>query len=143
MSEMEEKRRDLQQGPSLMDFMPERLEPESFVARAGSPRAADTSAEVSEATVIEAMQTVYDPEIPVNIYDLGLIYGLELAENGNVDIRMTLTAPGCPVAGILPGWVADAVAAVDGVGEAEVTLVWSPPWTPDLMSEDAKLALDM
>lgn len=140
---MQEEQRDLQQGPSLMDFMPERPEPESFVARAGAPRAADAGSLPAEEDLIEAMQTVYDPEIPVNIYDLGLVYGLELAENGNVDIKMTLTAPGCPVAGILPGWVADAVAAVAGVGAVEVTLVWDPPWTPDLMSEDAKLALDL
>ena len=140
---MEEEQRELREGPSLMDFMPERPEPEAFVARAGSPRADDTGSVPSEADLIEAMQTVYDPEIPVNIYDLGLVYGLEAAENGNVEIKMTLTAPGCPVAGILPGWVADAVATVDGVGEVEVTLVWSPPWTPDRMSDDAKLALDI
>ena len=140
---MEEEPRDLHDGPSLMDFMPERPEPEAFVARAGSPRSDDAGSVPSEADLIEAMQTVYDPEIPVNIYDLGLVYGLAAAENGNVEIKMTLTAPGCPVAGILPGWVADAVAAVDGVGEVEVTLVWSPPWTPDRMSDDAKLALDI
>lgn len=140
---MKDEPRDLQHGPSLMDFMPERSKPESFVARAGTPRVSHSSAQVSEAAVIEAMQTVYDPEIPVNIYDLGLVYGMDLADNGDVDIKMTLTAPGCPVAGVLPGWVADAVVSVEGVGEVEVTLVWSPPWTPDLMSEDARLALDL
>tara|TARA_Y100001960_G_C14641173_1_gene810935 strand:+ start:310 stop:732 length:423 start_codon:yes stop_codon:yes gene_type:complete len=140
---MEDEHRDLQHGPSLMDFMPERPKPESFVARAGSSRVLEPLDQVSETEVIEAIQTVYDPEIPVNIYDLGLIYGVELGKNGNIDIKMTLTAPGCPVAGVLPGWVADAVAAVEGVGEVVVTLVWSPPWTPDLMSDDARLALDL
>ena len=138
----EPERRDPHHGPSLMDFMPERPAPGSFVARSGSPRSEDAGPTPGENALIEAIQTVYDPEIPVNVYDLGLIYGLALAENGDVDIEMTLTAPGCPVAGVLPGWVADAVAAVDGVGEVEVTLVWDPPWTPDRMSDDAKLALD-
>ena len=90
---MEKEQRDLHNGPSLMDFMPERPEPEAFVARAGSPRADDTGSVPLEADLIEAMQTVYDPEIPVNIYDLGLVYGLEAADNGNVEIKMTLTAP--------------------------------------------------
>ena len=140
---MSEGGRDLQHGPSLMDFMPARPEPETFVARAGTSRAADAGPLPAEDDLIEAIRTVYDPEIPVNLYDLGLIYGLEMTENGNVDIKMTLTAPGCPVAGIMPGMVADAVATVAGVGEVEVTLVWNPPWTRDRMSEDAKLALDM
>ena len=94
-----------------------------------------------EAAVIEAMRDVYDPEIPVNIYDLGLIYNFTIGDVGNVNAEMSLTAPGCPVAGDLPGWVADAVAKVEGIGEVEVKLVWDPPWTPELMSEDAKLAL--
>ena len=96
-----------------------------------------------EAEVVEAMRTVHDPEIPVNVYDLGLIYEMELAPNGNVAVRMSLTAPGCPVAGEMPGMVADAVAKVEGTGEVEVALVWDPAWTPDRMSEDAKLALGM
>jgi FeS assembly SUF system protein len=96
-----------------------------------------------EEMVIDAVRTVYDPEIPVNIYDLGLIYKLEQAENGDVAIDMTLTAPACPVAGEMPGRVAEAVAAVPGVGEVEVRLVWEPPWTKDRMSEDVKLALDI
>ena len=93
--------------------------------------------------VIEAMRTVYDPEIPVNIYDMGLIYETESADDGGVAITMSLTSPACPVAGTLPQSVADAVAAVQGVGEVAVELVWDPPWSPDLMSEDAKLALGM
>ena len=92
--------------------------------------------------MITALKTVKDPEIPVNIYDLGLIYDVVRHENGNVDINMSLTAPGCPVAGEMPAQVADAVAGVDGAGRVAVTLVWEPAWTPERMSEDAKLALD-
>ena len=116
---------------------------DGFLAAKPTPVAAGEPGGNLYDAVVDALKEIYDPEIPVNIYDLGLIYGLEAAENGNVEIKMTLTAPGCPVAGILPGWVADAVAAVDGVGEVEVTLVWSPPWSPDRMSDDAKLALDI
>ena len=131
--------------PSLGDFMPgaaERPEGEGAMARAGAPLEAGESP-ASEGAIIDAMKTVYDPEIPVNIYDLGLIYRLDVAGNGNVAIDMTLTAPACPVAGEMPGKVAEAVAAVPGVGEVEVHLVWEPPWTKDRMSEDAKLALDI
>ena len=96
-----------------------------------------------EEAVIEALKTVHDPEIPVNIYELGLIYTLEIAPDGNVRIDMTLTAPACPVAGEMPQWVADAVADVAGVGEVEVTMVWDPPWSPARMSDDAKMILDM
>ncbi len=137
----EPERKGLGDGPSLMDFMPERPAPEPFVARSGSPRPGGAGPLPDEGVLVEAVRTVYDPEIPVNVYDLGLVYDLALAENGDVGIEMTLTAPGCPVAGVLPGWVADAVAAVDGVGEVAVTLVWNPPWSPDRMSDDAKLAL--
>ena len=91
--------------------------------------------------MIEAIREVYDPEIPVNIYDLGLIYELQIEADGSVLVTMTLTAPGCPVAGIMPQQVAEAVAAVPGVGEVQVTLTWDPPWTKERMSEDARLAL--
>ena len=94
-------------------------------------------------SVVEACRTVFDPEIPVNIYDLGLIYTIEISEDNDVSIIMSLTAPGCPVAGEMPGQVAEAVAAVSGVGEVTVELVWDPAWTPERMSEDAKLALDL
>ena len=93
--------------------------------------------------MVEALKTVHDPEIPVNIYDLGLIYGLEIFDEGSVKIDMTLTAPACPVAGEMPGMVAKAVAGVPGVGEVEVQLVWEPQWTPERMSEEARLLLDM
>ena len=111
-----------------------------FSANAGEPLENGVPV-AGEAAVIEAMRDVYDPEIPVNIYDLGLIYNFTIGDVGNVNAEMSLTAPGCPVAGDLPGWVADAVAKVEGIGEVEVKLVWAPPWTPELMSEDAKLAL--
>ena len=111
-----------------------------FSANAGEPLENGVPV-AGEAAVIEAMRDVYDPEIPVNIYDLGLIYNFTIGDVGNVNAEMSLTAPGCPVAGDLPGWVADAIAKVEGIGEVEVKLVWDPPWTPELMSEDAKLAL--
>mgnify|MGYP002046870592 CR=1 FL=1 len=91
----------------------------------------------------EKLKEIFDPEIPVNIYDLGLIYDVDRQKNGNVYVTMSLTAPGCPVAGEMPGQVARALAAVDGVGEVSVELVWSPPWTPERMSDDARLALDL
>jgi FeS assembly SUF system protein len=96
-----------------------------------------------ETHIIEALKTVYDPEIPVNIYELGLIYELNIDAQGNVDVLMTLTAPGCPVAGAMPEWVRDAVAGVPGVESATVELTWEPPWTPDMMSMRAKLELNM
>ncbi|UCH73198.1 MAG: SUF system Fe-S cluster assembly protein [Rhodospirillales bacterium] len=110
-------------------------------ARAGGPLDDGTPVASREA-VVAALKTVHDPEIPVNIYDLGLIYDLVVETDGAVRIGMTLTAPACPVAGEMPQWVADAVAAVDGVGEVEVSMVWDPPWTPDRMSDDAKMILD-
>jgi FeS assembly SUF system protein len=93
--------------------------------------------------VVEALHTVYDPEIPVDIYELGLIYDINIEPTGNVAIRMTLTAPGCPVAGSMPDMVKDAVGAVESVGKIDVELVWDPPWDRDRMSETAQLALGM
>ena len=90
--------------------------------------------------IIKAMRKVYDPEMPVNIYELGLIYGLDVDDTGNVQVRMTLTAPNCPVAGILPGQVESAVRAVPGVATVKLELTFDPPWTKDRMSEAAKLA---
>ncbi len=94
-----------------------------------------------EAQIIAALRTVFDPEIPVNIYDLGLIYDISVSEDGDATIRMTLTAPGCPVAGEMPGQVGTAAETAQGVREATVNLVWEPAWEKDRMSEDAKLAL--
>lgn len=93
--------------------------------------------------VIAALRTVYDPEIPVNIYDLGLVYAIDIDADNTVAIDMTLTAPGCPVAGILPGQVEAAVRRVPGIKAARVTLVWDPPWTEERMSDEARLELGM
>jgi len=95
-----------------------------------------------ETRVIAALRTVFDPEIPVNIYDLGLVYELDV-DNGYVGIRMTLTAPGCPVAATFPGTVAAAVKQVEGVRNVNVELVWEPPWSQDMMDEAARLKLGM
>ena len=115
---------------------------EGELTRAGKPLAAGVAVASWDA-VADALRTVYDPEIPVNIFELGLIYRLDIASGGKVEIEMTLTAPACPVAGTLPGEVAEKVAAVPGVGEVEVKLVWDPPWTPQRMSDDARMVLDI
>jgi FeS assembly SUF system protein len=91
--------------------------------------------------IIEALKTVYDPEIPVNIYELGLIYKVDVEDDNTVKVEMTLTSPGCPVAGSLPGEVEEKVRAVEGVKDAEVEVVWDPPWNPSMMTEEAQLEL--
>lgn len=91
--------------------------------------------------VVEACRTVYDPEIPVNIYELGLIYTIDINDENAVSIKMSLTAPGCPVAGEMPGWIADAVEPIPGVKQVDVDLVWEPPWGMDMMSDEARLEL--
>jgi len=96
-----------------------------------------------EDRIIAAIRTVYDPEIPVNIYDLGLIYDIDINANNDVDIKMTLTAPGCPVAGILPGQVENVVRNIEQVNDARVEIVWDPPWTQDRMTDEARLELGM
>jgi FeS assembly SUF system protein len=96
-----------------------------------------------KAEVIAALKKVYDPEMPVNIYELGLIYGIEIDAEGKAAVRMTLTAPNCPVAGTLPGEVERAVRAVPGITDVKLELTFDPPWTKDRMSEAAKLALGL
>ncbi|MFC3615712.1 SUF system Fe-S cluster assembly protein [Lutimaribacter marinistellae] len=91
--------------------------------------------------VVEACRTVYDPEIPVNIYELGLIYTIDINQENEVRVIMTLTAPGCPVAGDMPGWVADAVEPIAGVKQVDVELTWEPPWGMEMMSDEARLEL--
>ena len=91
--------------------------------------------------IVEACRTVYDPEIPVNIYELGLIYTIDIDAENAVRVIMTLTAPGCPVAGEMPGWVADAIEPVAGVKQVDVQLTWEPPWGMDMMSDEARLEL--
>lgn len=97
----------------------------------------------TEDALIAACATVYDPEIPVNIYELGLVYALDLGDDGDVHVEMTLTAPACPSAQELPDQVREALLAVPGVKSCEVEVVWDPPWDPSRMSEDARLALNM
>ena len=91
--------------------------------------------------IIGALKTVYDPEIPADIYELGLVYKVDIEDDRRVKIDMTLTAPGCPVAGEMPGWVQNAVSAVEGVQDVDVNMVFDPPWTPDRMSEEARVAV--
>jgi FeS assembly SUF system protein len=93
--------------------------------------------------LIAALKTVYDPEIPVDIYELGLIYKVDVADNMDVTVDMTLTAPGCPVAGEMPGMVQSALEGVEGIGKVSVNMTFDPPWTPERMSEEAKLELNM
>lgn len=92
-------------------------------------------------SVVDACRTVFDPEIPVNIYDLGLVYTVEINGEGDVNIVMTLTAPGCPVAGEMPGWVTDAVEALPGVKSVQVQMTFDPPWGMNMMSDEARLEL--
>jgi FeS assembly SUF system protein len=92
--------------------------------------------------IIAALKTVYDPEIPADIYELGLIYRVEVDDDRNIDVDMSLTAPGCPVAGEMPGWVENAISAVPGVGNVSVNMVFDPPWDQSRMSDEARVALD-
>lgn len=91
--------------------------------------------------IVEACRSVYDPEIPVNIYDLGLVYTIDITDENDVFVTMTLTAPGCPVAGEMPGWLAEAIEPVPGVRTVDVQITWDPPWGMDMMSDEARLEL--
>lgn len=108
-----------------------------------APAAAPATGDTLRERVIAALRQVHDPEIPVNIYDLGLIYDLDIDAQGQVEIRMTLTAPGCPVAQTFPAQVARTVEAVEGVTQCRVELTWDPPWTPARASEAARLQLGL
>ena len=127
-------------GKDLFDFLPNRAQHARDDVERPEPDGGDPEL---QARVLEALKTVRDPEIPVNLVDLGLIYELQVNRDGTVYVEMTLTTPSCPVAGALPGQVQQAVAAVPGVTDARVKLVWSPPWTRDRMSEEAKLELGL
>ena len=129
----------------LSAFMPHRpsSDPNApFIAKAGKKNNISTKL-INKSEVVESLKTIYDPELPVNIYDLGLIYDIRLIDKNDLKIKMSLTAPGCPVAGEMPGQVANTLAKIPNVGLIEVELVWEPAWTKDKMSEDAKLALDI
>ena len=116
----------------------------TFTADQTAPASAIPQAELDRLTddLIAALKTVYDPEIPVDIYELGLIYKVDLDDNRNLAIDMTLTAPGCPVAGEMPGWVETAALGVEGIQDVKVNMVFDPPWGPERMSEEAQVALN-
>lgn len=126
----------------LAENVPDAEALQNYVAHAGKPLPAGEKTATRE-DVIEALKTVSDPEIMINVYDMGLIYKIDIKENGDVAIDMTVTAPTCPVAGILPQQTADAVALVEGTGEVEVKIVWEPAWTPEKMSEEAKMMIEL
>jgi FeS assembly SUF system protein len=132
---------------AMDDKVAERMDvaaPEAAPATAtpGSSIPADELEQLT-ADIIAALKTVYDPEIPADIYELGLIYKIDIDDDRNVAIEMTLTAPGCPVAGEMPQWVENAVASVPGVGQVSVKLTFDPPWEQSRMSDEARLALNM
>jgi FeS assembly SUF system protein len=115
-----------------------------MTAETGEPLIAPSSTEHPlYDQIVEACRSVHDPEIPVNIYDLGLIYRIAIDGEGKVDVDMTLTAPGCPVAGEMPGWVAEAIEPIPGVSQVNVELVWEPPWGLDKLTDEARLELGL
>ena len=129
----------------LSAFMPHHISSDTnapFIATAGNKNDVDIK-KIDESEIIECLKTIHDPELPVNIYDLGLIYEIKLIKKNDLKIKMSLTAPGCPVAGEIPVQVANTLAKIPNIGLIEVELVWEPAWTKDRMSEDAKLALDI
>ncbi len=113
-----------------------------FVAYAGKTLESGVS-KAKMIDIVEQIRTVSDPEIPINVYDMGLIYKIDQKDNGDLYIEMTLTAPTCPIAGVLPQQVADAIALIAGVGKIEVKLVWEPAWTPDKLTDEAKEILEL
>lgn len=123
----------------VIDLKAEEERPQAAVA-SGSAIPEDEMTRIT-ADVIKALKTVYDPEIPVDIYELGLIYKVDLSDERILTVDMTLTAPGCPVAGEMPGWVEGALRGIEGVEDVTVTMTFEPPWTPDRMSDEAKLEL--
>ena len=108
-----------------------------------NPKAEPITGDSLEEQVVSALRSVYDPEMPVNIYDLGLIYSIDIRDGHHADVRMTLTAPACPVAGSMPGAVERVVKRVPGIETVDVELVWDPPWTQECMSDEARLELGL
>ena len=122
----------------LNDFLPDKNV--SFYKQFNNPKLIKG---IPKDQIIEKIKTVMDPEIPVNLYDLGLIYNINIDEKNNIDIEMTLTNPNCPVAGSMPESVGKAIATLQDISSIKVNLIWHPKWSKDMMSEDAKLALDI
>ena len=128
---------------NLNDFIDSSIKlGEEKVFKAGK-KLKNSSVAIKENAVIDKLKQVFDPEIPVSVYDLGLIYKIDRFNNGNINIEMSLTAPACPVAGELPKEICEKVSSIESVGEVTVKLVWDPAWTSDMMTEDAKLLLDV
>ena len=127
---------------NLLEAMTQPLPDKDYKVNVGTPLSEGAPVAAKE-SIIAALQTVSDPEIMINIWDMGLIYDIRIQDNGNVEIDMTVTAPTCPVAGVLPAQAAEAVAAVEGVGEVEVRLVWEPAWTFERLSDEAKMMFEM
>ena len=125
------------EAPRTRDYL------DGFLAAKPAPDAVGGDGSELQAAVIEALREIFDPEIPVNIYDLGLIYGVEVDDNADATVTMTLTTPHCPVAESMPGEVELRVSSVPGIRDAEVNLVWDPPWGPHKMSDEARLELGM
>ncbi len=126
----------------LMEALKKQEELKDYVAKAGEEKPADEN-NASMEDIIEVLKTVSDPEIMINVYDMGLIYNIDQKENGDVFIDMTVTAPTCPVAGTLPQEVANALANAEGVGKVEVKLVWEPAWSFERLSDEAKMMFEM
>ena len=122
----------------LKDFLPDKNA--SYLKKLNNPK---TSPKINQEQVIERIRTVVDPEIPVNLYDLGLIYEINISDNNDIKIKMTLTNPNCPVAGTMPENVGKSIENISNLNSIEVSLVWYPKWHKDLMSDEAKLALDI
>ncbi len=139
---MSEEKDIIEHETELLQALAAQAPAEDFSVSEGEALPAGTPP-ASRDEIIEALHTVCDPEIMINIYDLGLVYDIRQADNGNVEVDMTLTAPTCPVAGILPGQAAAAMAALSGVGIAKVNVVWEPAWTPERLSDEAKAMLEM
>lgn len=144
--------------PGMEQSAPGHVQAPSEAPAEGKPGASPEPAEIAEsapseippedlerlhADIVAALKTVYDPEIPVDIYELGLIYRIDVDDDRNIDVEMTLTAPGCPVAGDMPGWVENAISSVPGVGQVKVNLTFDPPWDMSRMSDEARLQLNM
>jgi FeS assembly SUF system protein len=144
--------------PGVAQSAPGHIQTQAEAPAPGAPGASPAPAEITESApssippeeleqlhsdLVAALKTVFDPEIPVDIYELGLIYKIDVDDDRNIEVVMTLTAPGCPVAGEMPGWVENAIGAVPGVGQVKVNLVFDPPWDMSRMSDEARLELNM